>query len=718
MSGAVTYDGVKTATGGTIFKDMVFWVAQRVPIRNDIVNHIKNNGGKVVPLEKDAHILIADHARKDAHPDSYSWKYITDSVEHGCAQLTDRYRIFGHPETGRDRVGASAPVKKTRTPFSAADDAALANWVLAHTRGRTGNSIYQEFAETHSWHTWQSWRNRFMKSLANLPIANLERLAMSAADLAVQTAKSSTQSISNQGSPEQKEERTIKAAVISKKFPSKAIALTPERAGRASASTSPDASNAQVVTRSMMRNEQQSDKAQGSPTRSEEGEGDHQDATRDNFYIDLLAFAEETEAAIDPDPCIDGKLVDLFDLSQAVAMQKVPPEEVDWMTVAEDLDFNWVENEVILTELQRCYKDNLADFFEAMSSFIPKSDGNFYDEERFVPEATESDLRSSPPRQRNSRKRSMDDDSLSRVGNSSKNRRLSRNTEIPSTPEDKIGVLPTQSPSVLQANQKRRAHSSSTEKSTALESPRETDDEEMYDEDQADAGKPDRQAQLHTQQSAFDATPSQQLHSEALDTSPTTINLRNDRGSSGKQQAENSEPAKETNVSPPKRKTTGRASKRSLPVSFDPVPGRFSRQQAEERARRPSAPIRVDLDEEGKSQDIRDCAEYYESLGYSRSIVIESLMRTTMTPGWPTSLLLEMLSNKEGVPSNYEGIWTDRDDKSLRYADAIEARKFSASTRELNKAKKELDRIVHKHTPEAVDLRRRFLQAQARMSQQ
>jgi hypothetical protein len=85
-----------------------------------------------------------------------------------------------------------------------------------------------------------------------------------------------------------------------------------------------------------------------------------------------------------------------------------------------------------------------------------------------------------------------------------------------------------------------------------------------------------------------------------------------------------------------------------------------------------------------------------------------------MTPGWPTSPLLEKLRNKEKVPSNWQGIWTDRDDKSLQYADAIEARKSSASARELNKAKKELDRIVHKHTQEAVDLRRRFLQAHGR----
>lgn len=41
MTGGVTYDSVESAVGGNIFKDMVFWVAQRVPIRNEILKHIK-----------------------------------------------------------------------------------------------------------------------------------------------------------------------------------------------------------------------------------------------------------------------------------------------------------------------------------------------------------------------------------------------------------------------------------------------------------------------------------------------------------------------------------------------------------------------------------------------------------------------------------------------------------------------------------------------------
>ncbi|KHN99099.1 Homeodomain-related protein [Metarhizium album ARSEF 1941] len=714
MSRSVTYNGVESATGGTIFKDMVFWVAQRVPMRNTILSHITNNDGKVVPLEKDAHILIADHARKDAPPDSYSWKYITESVEHGYAQLTDRYRIFGHPETASVHVGPSAPVKHTRTPFSAADDAALANWVLTHGQGRNGNKIFQAFAETHPWHTWQSWRSRFVKSLANLPIADLERLAMSAADLAVQATKPATRPASDQAGPKRQAEQLPKPARTPGKAPAKQVVRTSRLQAHQPTSTSPD--NVQITSASAMRKERQAEKAPISSTKSGESDVDTQETMKGEFYADLLIFAEETGVEFDPDPRVGDKVVDLWDLSRAVAVQKVPLGEVDWIKVAEDLKYNWVENTGVAAELQQCYTDNLADFFEAMAGFASNLDEDVEDEQRSGPLPPESDPLSPNPPQRRNQKRSLDDHIPPGLEGSSKRRRLSRDAEIPSTPDDITGVPTTQSPSVMKAKQSRQAYSSSKKTSAPLKLPRAIEDEELDDDDEAEA-QVRRIPQLDAQQSTLDVTPSQQLRSEALDVTPIPLNLGEGRGEPNEQWAGGAGSSQELEVSTSKSKATSQVSKRTLPASFMSPLKRSSPQQAEARARQPSASVREDPEEEERnSQDIRYWMEHYESLGYSRPIVIESLRRTTMTPGWPTSLLLEMLKNKQDVPSNYEGIWTDRDDQSLRYADAVKARrKSSASTRALNKAEKELDRIVHKHTQEAVDLRRRFLRAQASM---
>lgn len=95
-----------------------------------------------MPLEKNADMLIADHIRKDVPSGSYSWKYITDSVENGFAQLEDRYLIGPDPSISRP-AGTSAPTKTTRTPFTDADDAALAKWVLSQDADYTGgNKLY------------------------------------------------------------------------------------------------------------------------------------------------------------------------------------------------------------------------------------------------------------------------------------------------------------------------------------------------------------------------------------------------------------------------------------------------------------------------------------------------------------------------------------------------------------------------------------------------
>lgn len=162
MASTVTYDGVEGAEGGTIFKDVKFWVAQRVPQRPRWVQLIKvcqrlnyylptisnmqqQNGGSVVPLEKHADMLIADHARKkDAPRGAYSWKFIQDSVANGYIQLKDKYLIGSHPDAPRP-VGSNHPSKSTRTPFTKEDDARLVRWALDHPTERSGNRIWQEY---------------------------------------------------------------------------------------------------------------------------------------------------------------------------------------------------------------------------------------------------------------------------------------------------------------------------------------------------------------------------------------------------------------------------------------------------------------------------------------------------------------------------------------------------------------------------------------------
>ncbi|KAK2603504.1 hypothetical protein QQS21_004273 [Conoideocrella luteorostrata] len=707
MAGGVTYDGVKSATGGVIFKDMIFWVSRKVPMRNKILEHIQNNSGEVVPLEKDAQMLIADHARRDAPADSFSWKYITDSVEHGIAQLGDRYRIWGDSETKPLGGRRSAPKTLTRTPFSAADDAFLANWVLAHKTDRAGNVIYQEFAQLHPSHTWQSWRNRFLKTLMNLREEDLQKLAMSAPDVAVETSTTPRQPAPTKGTPKQAGKKAPRAAKSPQTTPGKQQSHTPQRTAPISPSIQVQTPQGNISGGSARRKKQQLEIATTPGTKSDEIGVETQANMRHQFYLDLLLFVEEFDADIDLDPVVRGAPVDLWDLSQAVDSQKVPLEEVDWMKVAEDLGFNWVLDQDVIGELRICHQHNLEGFFEAYDGLGDEQSPGVISEKNNVP--------SSPPVRLSNLKRSLDYQRSSSVENPSKRRRLSRTVEIPSTPEERLAVLSTQSPSVQKALQIQQAHGGSSKVTARLKLPPPLIGEEVDDitsETQSDI-QIEPVPQLETRQSTFDdVTPSQQLHSEALDTSPIPLNLEQSRHDDDAQPQYHNPTALQTSTTKPK--STSRVTKRSLPTSFKPSSERLSVQDVEKRAQQPLRPNRVEPAEEGFSQNIRDCVEYYEALGHSRPIVIESLHRTTLTPGWPATLLFDMLKSKQGIPQNMEGVWTDRDDKSLRYAGYVESRKSTANTRERNKAKKELDRIVHKHGEAGVELRRRYLAATAK----
>lgn len=111
---------------------------------------VQNNGGTIENLEKNAQILIADHVRRDAPPGSYSWQLIEKAVTAGSLpEDIEDYRI--KPKGTVRAVGASAPGKSTRTPFTKADDDILIKWVLkAERRGVSakGNEMYKSLEET------------------------------------------------------------------------------------------------------------------------------------------------------------------------------------------------------------------------------------------------------------------------------------------------------------------------------------------------------------------------------------------------------------------------------------------------------------------------------------------------------------------------------------------------------------------------------------------
>ncbi|KAM3450248.1 hypothetical protein MY3296_006251 [Beauveria thailandica] len=650
MSGGITYNGVARGDGGRIFNDLAFWVAQQVPMRSTILDHIKRNGGVVVALEKDADYLIADHARKNAPSGSISWKFITESVENGVVQIPDHYEI-GHAPAGPRPAGSGRPTKFGRADFTPAEDAALASWVLAHDSSLTGNAIYKDFETKYPRHTWQSWRNRYMKKLRLLPHAALVRLASQASNEPTLQA--------------------IERAQPAQELPDPTALMLQRQGERVQQETAKQRARNRAAAQPPVPS------PQPQPT---EDDGAADTAAKNQLYDDLQEYCQEAGLQFSPTQQIAGQPVELWELLMALSDQKLPADEIDWLRVAEQLGYAWPDVDVAVRALQRCYEDQLADFLDIMD-LVPTTKGAGPASPR------NGQMPSSPPTRFLPAKRPLDvdDDEELDVQTPVKRRRLMIPPEIPSTPD---------------VDRPRRPSAGAATTTTPV--------------------RPEtRLPGLHTHESEQDMTPSQQLQSEYLNSSP--IRLRFDN-----------RPAPPQSLS---ASTTANYKRRVLPHDFKPrAPPPPPRQQSQESPfpgavipsaqpppRPPVAPpasvgaaaARRPL---SKDEEIEGHIQHYESLGYTRATVVEGLKRTTMVLGLAT-VVMQSLRDGRGVPAHHEGVWTDRDDDGLRLVVGVGPEALETDVRDkevmkkVRKARRARDRLMDKHGEERMALRIKYLKA-------
>lgn len=152
MAARTVYEGVAEGAEikGDLFAGKKFWVAHRIPRRTEFVNDIRNNGGLIVPLEKQADYLIADHARRDCPPGSISWRFIEQSMKDGELADPDDYPAGPAPGTVREAGSIARPAKSTRAAYTPEEDRILYKWVQDHkTAGMgkgaaSGNELYKQ----------------------------------------------------------------------------------------------------------------------------------------------------------------------------------------------------------------------------------------------------------------------------------------------------------------------------------------------------------------------------------------------------------------------------------------------------------------------------------------------------------------------------------------------------------------------------------------------
>ncbi|KAF4461678.1 hypothetical protein FALBO_11510 [Fusarium albosuccineum] len=738
MAPTVTYNGIQGAQGGNIFKDVKFWVAHRVPMRNHFVELIKQNGGFVVPLEKQADMLIADHMKEDkAPPGSYTWKFIEDSIQNGIIQIKDKYRIGPDPDLPRP-VGANRAAKSTRTPFTPDDDARLAKWVLSHPSPQSGNAIYQEYEKINPRHTWQSWRDRFVKKIKTLTLDEMERLAASAPAEPDLSEDSTEQPITTQTTHVATEMRSQSAGQATERRtvqPSRSVAhpeSVPQR---------PERSSQQPPQCPAIPPQENIKDSQVQAPSSDEPEDLEDAQARQTFYEDLEQYIVVSGAEIKSRLNINGKIVEMFDLAMAASGCRVRQDSqmVDWFQVAENLGFENPSDD-IATHLQVCYDDNLKEFVSVMEDFALKDEGQAMEadfepgfsenqgsrddqeaaDDQIRSQLPQSYVRSSPPVGIAGIKRSAGQRPLSSSGPGAKRRRFRRDEEIPSTPDVQLGAKATTvehvSPSARKSSQWR----------------------EYVDESEASQYLPPlppvESQDLGTGQSPGpnfeDQSPgATQQHHQMLDTPiPFALNKSREQGSRPAlfnrhtSQSRSSNISRESSlreVAAPEAVSTTRPkqinnTRRSLPTSFKSAESGRSRQTT---ATTPRRRHRSSF-EKTNYNEIWDWKKRYMDMGYPEHIVVEALRRTTLSPGNLALKVMEDLKNGRGVSDCHQGIWTDNDDKMLKIVSAVNLDGVpSGSAKDRRRAQQLQDRLIRKHGAARVEIRKKYLD-QVRMEEE
>jgi hypothetical protein len=134
MAAPIVYHDVAPGADlhGQLFAGKKFWVAQRVVSRPRYLDLIRSNGGEIVPLEKKADYLIADHATHHCPPASISYTFIDESIAKGEIQDPAKHRA-GPPEgTARAPGSLSRAPKATRAAYTSEEDRVLYKWVHDH----------------------------------------------------------------------------------------------------------------------------------------------------------------------------------------------------------------------------------------------------------------------------------------------------------------------------------------------------------------------------------------------------------------------------------------------------------------------------------------------------------------------------------------------------------------------------------------------------------
>ncbi|OLN85101.1 Telomeric repeat-binding factor 2-interacting protein 1 [Colletotrichum chlorophyti] len=423
--------------------------------------------------------------------------------------------------------------------------------------------------------------------------------------------------------------------------------------------------------------------------------------SKDDFLDRLTMYREMAQLEVSIDLRIDGQSVDVWLLYQAVknAYQR-NTVEVDWEMVATDMGFGIHAAK----PLQDCYNEYLLEFLRSPVLDVSLSDSESEEEEE--QEGADDDRRSQDREEVDVEAQEQPTHSLPKVSPSTnkkkhaitaeangppwtphdrrKRRRLDPNHEIPSTPEEKLGLasLVDLGPTPSLRVRREPSEAPAEEVMVGMErapvgKPRRLEPETQdfgFDNLNADADYSPRRS---TQSTSFDISPSQQLLGEVEAIPPVSLSFDN----------------------PKKAKAADRL-KTADPDSTRSLPAEDMKQ----------APQPKEDEAEPESQDgavkIAEVDRIIDQLArydIPRKSIIRALMATSLCIPLATDVLRHWKSHGY-FPKDWEGVWTEKDDQRLRRVDGA-----GSDEAERAKVKKYWGRLVDKHTERRVEKRREFL---------
>lgn len=85
----------------------------------------------------------------------------------------------------------------------------------------------------------------------------------------------------------------------------------------------------------------------------------------------------------------------------------------------------------------------------------------------------------------------------------------------------------------------------------------------------------------------------------------------------------------------------------------------------------PAAPIKTSKLPSPPPGSFRDTMDYYISLGYAQRHVIEAFRSTLTWSSGTAAHVMQHLKDGKGIPENWEGVWTKKDDEDLRFVQEV-----------------------------------------------